>query len=145
MIIPFPEPPSDIVAQIAAVGAGKKRAAYISPANMVPELMPGLIAVHRPEGSLVTRDRDIALAFRERDHITEDDMADWLGYPESKDELADNAVVVQARNDAGAVIMECATSHPDETAKEFSAYGQTVILSIGDALRRRMELINGTV
>jgi len=147
MDIPFPEPVSDLLAQYEAVLNGSKPAMYISPANYMKHIyLRGGYVARRSEGTILTFNSRVAKEFLNTPVITDDHMACWLGYPESKTEVTPYAKVVQARNNYDAVIMECATSNPEKTAKIFAKYGsKIVVLSISDALKRRMEILNGDV
>ncbi len=112
----FPEPASDIHAQIAALGNPHhpKDAVFVSRGDegAIPHgLPPGIAVIRRPEGVLLTTNRGKAEAFQSP-HLTESGMAHILGYAQDKDGMraAGNAVGVQARDHQGNVITDAAAS-----------------------------------
>ena len=151
-----PEPSNDIQAQIAALAdpAHPKDTVFVAPGGRgsVPvDLPPGVMRVDRPEGTLLTTDRDKLAAFTARD-LSSRDIADSLGHPEGRDEVLTHArqggdvAVVQARDSADRVIAEAAASAPriGETAAalypQVPSGGRLVAVSPDEAQRRRIEL-----
>jgi hypothetical protein len=112
----YPEPICDLRAQLEALANGAKHCVYIAPGSAY--------VVIRAEGTLVTKDVRIAEFFRTKSEITDDDMAQILGYPEPKSRVVD-PVVVQERDAGGSVINEYAISRH--------------LLTPEEAIQRRME------
>ena len=118
-MLPVPEPPRDIEAQLRAAldPDHPKRACFCVPLDqhLVPPSLDAYI-VRRPEGTLVTLYKRLAEAFeRAADDTT---MAWLLGYPEPKPIVMERcggqdavrARVVQARDCEGSVVTEAYTS-----------------------------------
>lgn len=150
MDIAFPEPKKDLLAQFSALLSGRKPAMYIAPSNALPGEIceyPDVLWVLRREGRFLTKNKDLADQIAGTAEITDDDMARWLGYPESKRHVKKDAIV-QVRTPDDAVVMECATNLPELVSENFQQKfpGHEVLtLGIADVLRRRRELIHGHV
>jgi hypothetical protein len=146
----FSEPEEDILAQLCALTdpTHPKDVIFLAPTNAVPEnLPPHVSVVRRPEGSLLTTNKNKASVFQNADELHEADMAALLGFPESKCEACASGaplVVVQARNEAGAVGIEMLSSlgRISESvlaaSKQMPYGGMIVFLSVRDALLRRV-------
>ena len=124
-----PEPPRDVHAQIAAVADpnNPKDAAFFAAGTPVPPGSPkGVIRVERPEGVLFTNNPDKAKFFANEVALTDAHMASLLGYPETKEQAAasGNAVVVQATDKSGAVVVDMLASPHGVPAAEQVAEAQ---------------------
>lgn len=142
------EPHRDIMAQISALmdADHPKGAVYLAPGN-VPDILPeGVHIAHRPEGTLLTHDAERAHVFSTAHDLTDEWMAETLGYPEPKSSVANDPfpVVIQAQDTDGNVITECASSRArlDDTIAALSPHvplgGRLVMTNPFDALRRRI-------
>lgn len=130
-----PEPICDLRAQLQALAdpSHPKRCVFVAAGTAY--------VVIREAGTLITKDLAIAELFRTTPQITDTIMAAILGYPEDKNGTV-NPVVVQACDRAGSVITEAAASasHVDATVTALLPHGLIRIVSVEDALVRRMEL-----
>ncbi len=145
-----PEPERDIDAQIRALvdPAHPKTTVFLAVGNSLGErrIDPMIRVVERREGVLLTSDNRIARAFAAKPAITDDDLAEFLGYPESKaDVLArGGGLVVQARDVDGYVVTEAfaSSARVGETIRALAPhvplFGQLKILTSMAALARRM-------
>ncbi len=112
-----PEPQVDIDAQTASMEnpESTKDSVFIAQGSPYPPDIPvGTIVVRRPEGDLMTPSLDKAGLFLNAQDLTDQIMADILGYAEAKSEVQD-PTVVQGVEPTGAVSSEMLSS-PDKTA-----------------------------
>ena len=101
-----------------------KDSVFIAAGTPLPQQsMPGVVAVHRDEGTLLTTDFGKAQAFRDAPKVTDGLMAGLLGYPETKGQaVASGApVVVQGKDAAGNVATESLASPAGVPAAEAAA------------------------
>lgn len=141
------EPMRDIQAQIAALidPQHPKKAVFLAPGNL-PDHLPDVLAIHRPEGTLLTENEALAHLYRSANPLTDDLMAEILGYPEPKSSVCFDPypLVVQALDMNGCVITEAASSHAHsaETITELQRHvpkgGRLNITTLTDALNRRI-------
>lgn len=110
-----PEPQRDLDAQFNALKdpANPKDAHLLRPGDKVPAIPKGsgIQIVSRPEGRLLTTNKDKAALFR-NGPVTDELMAHVLGYPETKAqaEASGQPAVVQALDQKGNVVHEMAAS-----------------------------------
>lgn len=106
-----PEPAADIAAQVATLTDPKstKTAVLVPVGSEVAlasiKLPRGVKAYPRPGvGTLLTRNDAVGKLFKTKKTITEKDKANWLGYPQAKDDAiaAGGEVVLQAKTPEGA-------------------------------------------
>jgi hypothetical protein len=148
-----PEPASDIRAQISAMmdPATSKDAVFVAAENedAIPYGLPrGIIAVARPEGILLTTNRAKAERFQASD-LNDNDMAQLLGYPETKaDAVASGQpVAIQGKDAAGNVVADAVASpqRAGETAAAIAAQvpegGSVAPVSPVEAQQRRAALV----
>jgi hypothetical protein len=160
---PVPEPAGDIRAQLAAVldPHHPKRACLLVPGDAeqlkLDGLPKGAYAAVRDEGTLVTRERELAVAFEcapaETDAF-DTAMADILGLPEPKPLMVERcrgqpelySRMVQARDAEGHVITETCCSAlalfdtVDAMHKHVPPGGELVILGSISAIARRIAM-----
>ena len=154
-MMPVPEPPRDIEAQLrAALDVDHpKPACFCVPLDqhLIPSTIDAFV-VERPEGTLVTLHRRLAEAFKKSADDTT--MAWVLGYPEAKPVVAERccgdhvnrARAVQARDPDGCVITEAFASPAGflETCAEIARHvpdgGELAILMPIMAISRRVAL-----
>lgn len=108
------EPRCDIEAQIAALcdAAHPKDAVFIGIGTPEPYVdVPGVLKIARNEGTLFTTSQAKAARFS-KGGISEDDMAEILGYPEPKSSVfaSDGCVTIQAMDENGNVVTEAVAS-----------------------------------
>ncbi len=143
MISPsIPEPRCDVSAQITALRdpAHPKAAVWLARGTAAPvDLLDGLIMLSLPQGLLLTT--DVARARHLAANQSDDGLAVVLGYPEAKSQLVD-PIVIQARDAAGCVVSEmaCSAGHAIEAALWAAAHGGVAILTLPEALARRIAL-----
>jgi len=154
-MIPVPEPPRDIEAQLLATvdSDHPKRACFCVPLDqhLIPPSIDAYV-VRRPEGTLVTLHRQLADAFKQ---AADDTTLAWLlGYPEAKPVIAkrcngmdlNRMRVVQARDAEGNVITEAGASPWGflETCDALAAHvpegGQLAVLLPVMSITRRVAL-----
>lgn len=145
-----PEPACDIEAQIEALldPDHPKTAVFLSLENDVPELPEHVRVLTGEGGILLTTDEAKAVAFS-KPNLTDADMAEILGYPESKGDvaLAGDYVAVQALDSLGRVVTEMAASVLNIRRaiafieKHIPAGGELAILNPWAALSRRVKLV----
>lgn len=126
-----PEPPSDISAQVAALVDRKnpKDAVFVAAGNesAIPDKLPKRIeVVRRPEGVLLTDNKDKAAAFRDAEKLDDASLAQLLGYPETKQEAvaSGNPAVVQGTDPVGNVVAETLASPEGVPAAEAAVAAQ---------------------
>lgn len=158
-MIPVPEPPGDIRAQLAAVldPQHAKQACFLVPEDAQNLTIPeggidGLLVVRRAEGVLVTTDPARAGMFERS--ATDATMAEILGYPENKDQIVarvpappgQHARCVQARTLTGHVVTEACCSGIGllptctELARHVPPGGEMIITTPTAAIARRVAL-----
>lgn len=140
-----PEPKCDILAQVRAMLDPRhpKKAVFLCPYNDVPIVPPDVERITRPEGTLLTRDPELARLFAEgpRDDMT---MATILGYPEDKGTALRKGVawVLQACDAWENVITEavCSEEGFDATFEALRQHGPIRPLTPLAAQIRRIRL-----
>jgi hypothetical protein len=160
---PVPEPAGDIRAQLAAVldPTHPKRACFLVPGDAerlkLDGLPKGAYAAVRDEGTLVTRERQLAVAFECADSATDafdTAMAEILGLPEAKPLMVERcrgqpelyARAVQARDAGGHVVCETFASPIGflgackVMAKHVPPGGQLVTIGAVIAISRRIAM-----
>lgn len=110
-----PEAPVDIDAQLKALEDPRsdRRAVFIPSGTHLPEHLPkGVEAVHRPEGTLLSKDHRLLAEFKDVSPSSfEHHLAAALGYPHTKEAMGPDPRVVRAHDGRG-VAYE-AVVHPD--------------------------------
>lgn len=144
-----PEPASDIHAQVRSMldRSTTKDAVFIAPGNedAIPSDLPDHVTkIPRDEGTLLTTNDDKAEAYRTAPAITDDSLAETLGYPETKAQAiaSGDPRMVQARDPDGNVVAEAVSSpaRMSETAAELlrqAPEGSTIHLPSGDEMQAR--------
>lgn len=128
-----PEPQADIQAQTESMQnpESTKDSVFIAQGSLYPPDIPiGTIIVRRAEGDLMTTSLEKAAQFLDAENLTDQNMADILGYTEAKPEVVD-PVVLQGVEPTGAVSSEMLSS-PDKTVDATKAI---LAQSPGAALR----------
>lgn len=147
-----PEPKADLIAQLKAVGdtSNPKDTAFIPAGGMaftksIRDAIPeNAQVVSRPGvGRLITTSAEKAEFFKSAPNLGDDDMAELLGYPESKNQVAaagGSPTVVQGRDAQGNVVHESVVSQQGVPAAVEAAQAvapEVHQLTPEDALARR--------
>lgn len=150
----LPERECDIDAQLAALADPEhpKRAVFLARGNELGsrKLPRHLFVERRREGTLITDSSNMALHFRQLDHVTDSDLAGMLCYPETKADVieAGGGYVVQARTKDDCVVYEAACSSNylgatlDVARRQVPKGGVVDVVSIQEALARRIGGLN---
>lgn len=100
-----PETAQDVSAQLRALTDPRsaRRAVFVATGTPVPRDLPdGVDAAHRPEGTLFSADKRLLQQFQDTPAVSQDQMAQILGYPHSKEDARpDDAHVVRAHDGHG--------------------------------------------
>jgi hypothetical protein len=142
------EPSGDIAAQIQAVAnpGSAKDAAFVVRGAAMPKIPENLLAVSRPEGTLITSNPTKAAMFRQSPALHDTLMAHLLGYPETKTQAfvasGGAPAVVQGVTPSGAVAHESAASLQGlasaiTAARAAAPIGHVRVSTPAEALRRR--------
>lgn len=146
-----PEPWCDIAAQIQYMldTRNGKDAVFIAAGNedCVPAAMPGVIMWHRAEGTLLTTSREKFGRFATLPHLTDENLAGLLGYPQPKRNAMLHApfIAAQVRDADDCVVKEAVLSTVDGALDIFRQSrvpegGRLVVLEPLEVLQRRQQL-----
>lgn len=135
-----PEPRCDVAAQIRALVSPwhPKDAVWLAQGTPAPQI-DGVERIAHEAGVLLTVAPLKARRFR--DDPSDDRLAEILGYVEPKGSVTEPLIVVQAR-DNGCVVIEMAVSahRAQEAANTAARHGQLYLMTLPDALLRRVAL-----
>ena len=144
-----PEPREDLEAQVQNMldPASDRDAVLVTPGNqdaveaLRDQLPDNVKVVERPEGTLLTTNAAKATRFRRKKVLTDADLAQLQGLPETNAEAVSTgrARIVQARDSEGRVAAEAVSSGPNDAvvAGRTPAGGRTVVLSPAEGQARR--------
>lgn len=150
----IPEPASDIAAQLREMHNpdSTRDAVFVSKGGTIPPgaAGPGVLFAQRPEGTLITTNRQKAEAFRGAREINDDLMAQLLGHPQSKTDVMNDvaqgksAFVVQAFDKQGNVVAESTATQDGlqatiDAVKKQAPDAEIRVNSPEDVARRREE------
>jgi hypothetical protein len=124
-----PEPASDIQAQIDSMldPANPKDAVFIAAGTEVPALPGNVRRIDRPEGVYLTTNADKANQILSAPTVTDDMVAEFLGIPVPKSQVAgENPEVLQARDAEGNVVNEAVGQENGQAVAETVPAGGTV-------------------
>lgn len=123
-----PEPQGNIDAQVRAMldPQSTKDAVFVAAGSPMPTVPHGVIAVAKPDGTLLTTNPAKAQAFHQAPVADDTLMASLLGYPETKEQATASGAprVVQGVDQQGNVQAEAATSPQGEAATQQAIAGQ---------------------
>lgn len=124
-----PEPQSDIEAQIEAMldPDNPKDVVFIAKGTEIPEVPYNVEKIERPEGTYLTNNFDKFKKIFDNPNMTDDQVAEVLGIPVPKSQVAgENPEVVQARDAEGNVVNEAVGAENAQAVAETVPPGGTV-------------------